>query len=416
MTSILADLAIQKPEIEEEKIWTKILQEVSSESNKISQGSAIVLGDPHCGKTSLITRIVNVDRPHHPSVFEYNFLTVNANEDNRQAYQITSSANLFGTQDHMNLPFYICDGSDDRWRRLYEFAFPKQLSKCVVVLCASFADPEKILESLQKWYKVIEESVRKYYSEDEINEAKQTQMKFWQEYVEPAENTYVESSEFKSNLLEPEQDVLTESCGISVMVVLTKTDDKAYLVDNELLRLQWKLRQFCLRHGASLFYTSAKNDINTELLRKYIAHRVYGAPFTKTAHIVDQASIFIPSGWDSQKKLEAEKEMFDTHSSKEEEKKKLTDTIDSAREKVQCEDEQTFLQALSNALTQEPSATKQREANPNSPANPPATNASPLANFFGGLMKGGTTNGAAAPPSQPKTDPAQLFQNMAAGR
>lgn len=77
-------------------------------------------------------------------------------------------------------------------------------------------------------------------------------MRFWQEYEEPAESTFVDSAEMKAELLEPEAGVLTENCGASVVVVITKTDEKPFSSSEELSRLQYQLRQFCLRHGAAL--------------------------------------------------------------------------------------------------------------------------------------------------------------------
>ena len=44
-----------------------------------------------------------------------------------------------------------------------------------------------------------------------------------------------------------------------------------------LMRLQ--VRKFCLQYGASLFYTSVKEDKNCDLLYKYLVHRIYHFPF-----------------------------------------------------------------------------------------------------------------------------------------
>lgn len=51
-------------------------------------------------------------------------------------------------------------------------------------------------------------------------------------------------------------------------------------------------------------YTSAKEEKNTALLYKYLIHRVCGMPFTTPAQVVDKDSIFVPAGWDNDKKLE----------------------------------------------------------------------------------------------------------------
>ena len=40
-----------------------------------------------------------------------------------------------------------------------------------------------------------------------------------------------------------------------------------------------KIRKFCLQYGASLFYTSVKEDKNCDLLYKYLVHRIFNFPF-----------------------------------------------------------------------------------------------------------------------------------------
>ena len=40
-----------------------------------------------------------------------------------------------------------------------------------------------------------------------------------------------------------------------------------------------KVRKFCLQYGASLFYTSVKEDKNCDLLYKYLVHRIFNFPF-----------------------------------------------------------------------------------------------------------------------------------------
>lgn len=55
---------------------------------------------------------------------------------------------------------------------------------------------------------------------------------------------------------------------------------------------QW-IRKFCLNYGAALFYTSAKEDKNCDLLYKYLTHRIYGLPFQAPALIVEKDAVFM---------------------------------------------------------------------------------------------------------------------------
>lgn len=72
--------------------------------------------------------------------------------------------------------------------------------------------------------------------------------------MEPAGSVYTDTigTEFRPEFVELEQSVLTETCGTPIIVVLTKTDDKPGLSAEEMLRLQYQVRKFCLTHGAAL--------------------------------------------------------------------------------------------------------------------------------------------------------------------
>lgn len=55
---------------------------------------------------------------------------------------------------------------------------------------------------------------------------------------------------------------------------------------------QW-IRRFCLQHGAALFYTSAKEDKNCDLLYKYLTHKIYGLPFRTPALVVEKDAVLM---------------------------------------------------------------------------------------------------------------------------
>ena len=68
-------------------------------------------------------------------------------------------------------------------------------------------------------------------------------------------------------------------------MVVTKTDFMSELEkdfdykDEHFDFIQQAVRKFCLQYGASLFYTSVKEDKNCDLLYKYLVHRIYNFPF-----------------------------------------------------------------------------------------------------------------------------------------
>jgi hypothetical protein len=57
-------------------------------------------------------------------------------------------------------------------------------------------------------------------------------------------------------LLPPEKGVLDENCGAILFVVITKSDMFTELSTEQLDKVQYHVRQFCLRHGAALVMLS----------------------------------------------------------------------------------------------------------------------------------------------------------------
>ena len=55
-----------------------------------------------------------------------------------------------------------------------------------------------------------------------------------------------------SLLLPPEKGVLDENCGAALFVVITKSDLYTELSTEQQDKVQYHVRQFCLRHGAAL--------------------------------------------------------------------------------------------------------------------------------------------------------------------
>jgi len=67
--------------------------------------------------------------------------------------------------------------------------------------------------------------------------------------------------------------------------------------------IQQHLRRICLTYGASLVYTSAKKNVNCDVLLQYIHHKLYNFDFTHKAQLMDKDSLLIPAGFDSVSKI-----------------------------------------------------------------------------------------------------------------
>lgn len=61
------------------------------------------------------------------------------------------------------------------------------------------------------------------------------------------------------------------------------------------------VREFALRYGASVIFTSCLKGTNMELLYSYLKHIFFEADFAIGPEINNKESIFIPSGFDSPK-------------------------------------------------------------------------------------------------------------------
>ncbi|KAG5455324.1 Cytoplasmic dynein 1 light intermediate chain 2 [Clonorchis sinensis] len=98
--------------------------------------------------------------------------------------------------------------------------------------------------------------------------------------------------------------------GIPVLVVVTKADAGVTLerengfTDEHFDVIQYHLRKICLQYRAGLLYLSAKEKINTELLRRYLKHRLYATPFHTSALMTEPTALFIPCGWDNAHRIE----------------------------------------------------------------------------------------------------------------
>jgi len=84
---------------------------------------------------------------------------------------------------------------------------------------------------------------------------------------------------------------------------MTQLESEHGLTDQHFDFLQQAVRRLCLTYGASLFYTSVKEDKNCDLLYKYLVHTNYNFPLTTPALVVERDALFIPAGWDTMTKI-----------------------------------------------------------------------------------------------------------------
>uniref|UniRef100_A0A8D3BIU6 Dynein light intermediate chain n=1 Tax=Scophthalmus maximus TaxID=52904 RepID=A0A8D3BIU6_SCOMX len=297
---------------EGQSLWSSILSEVSTRSSsKLPWGKNIVVfGEDGSGKTSLMAKLQGADHNKKGRGLEYLYLSVH-DEDR---------------DDLTRCNVWILDG-DVYHKSLLKFAVSAQsLPDCLAVFVADMSRPWTIMESLQKWASLLRDHVDKLRIPPEnMREMEQKMVKAFQEYTEPEDATSSSpqrraptAGEDEAVVLPLGDNTLSYNLGIPVLIVCTKCDAVSVLEKEQDYReehfdfIQSNIRRFCLQYGAGLIYTSVKEEKNMDLLYKYIVHKVYDFQFTTPALVVEKDAVFIPSGWDNEKKIGILHENFTT--------------------------------------------------------------------------------------------------------
>ncbi|KAM6950264.1 cytoplasmic dynein 1 light intermediate chain 2 isoform 1-T1 [Lycodopsis pacificus] len=290
-------------EEEGQNLWTSILSEVSTtSSSKLPSGKNILIfGEDGSGKTALMAKLQGVDHNKRGRGLEYLYL--NVHDEDRD--------------DPTRCNVWILDG-DLYHKGLLKFAVSaRSLPDCLAVFVADMSRPWTIMESLKKWASVLRDHVDKLkISPEDMREMEQKMVKGFQEYTEPEDappsspqRRAPTAGEDEAVVLPLGDNTLTHNLGIPVLIVCTKCDAVSVLEKEHDYReehfdfIQSHIRQFCLQYGAGLIYTSVKEEKNMDLLYKYLVHKMYEFQFTTPALVVEKDAVFIPSGWDNEKKI-----------------------------------------------------------------------------------------------------------------
>ncbi|XP_007553974.1 cytoplasmic dynein 1 light intermediate chain 2 isoform X1 [Poecilia formosa] len=291
-----------KEDEEGQTLWSSILSEVSTRSSsKLPSGKNIlVFGEDGSGKTTLMAKLQGAEPNKKGRGLEYLYL--NVHDEDRD--------------DLTRCNVWILDG-DLYHKGLLKFAVtPQSLPDCLAVLVADMSRPWTIMESMQKWASVLRDHVDKLkVPPEDMRELEQRMVKAFQEYAEPEDANPASprraptSGEDEAVVLPLGDNTLTHNLGIPVLIVCTKCDAISVLEKEHDFRdehfdfIQSCIRRFSLQYGAGLIYTSVKEEKNLDLLYKYIVHKLYDFQFVTPALVVEKDAVFIPSGWDNEKKI-----------------------------------------------------------------------------------------------------------------
>lgn len=294
-------------EADRENLWSCLLSEVQTSRNSQlpAAKSLLVLGDKESGKTTLIAKLQGNEDPKKGSGLEYGYIDV------RDEYR----------DDHTRLSHWILDG-DASHASLLNFALTEaKYADTTVLLCVAMTSPWNIMDQLQNWASLLQDHIDKLpLTAEQVKGYQTAAWRRWQQYIEPGDEQEItsptkrgrapgEGGEGEAELDPLPEGTLARNLGLDLIVVVTKTDFMADLEkdydykDEHFDFIQQAVRKFCLQYGASLFYTSVKEDKNCDLLYKYLVHRIYQFPFKTPALVVEKDAVFIPAGWDNDKKI-----------------------------------------------------------------------------------------------------------------
>uniref|UniRef100_H2LF35 Dynein light intermediate chain n=1 Tax=Oryzias latipes TaxID=8090 RepID=H2LF35_ORYLA len=357
------------PEEEDgQNLWSTILSEVSTHSrSKLPSGkNVLVMGEVGSGKTTLVAKLQGIEEYMKGRGLEYLYFSVHDDD----------------IDDHTRCNAWVLDG-DLYHKGLQGVAVPvDSVENTLLLITVDMSRPWNALDSLQKWAAVAREHIDKLrVAPEKLREMEHRIVKQFQEYIEPGsgeDGVPQRRSEEEEGVLLPLGDnTLTHNLGIPVVVVCTKCDAISTLEkehdyrDEHLDFIQSHIRQFCLHHGATLLYTSVKEMKNLDILYKYLVHRLYGFPFHCGAQVVEKDAVFIPSGWDNEKKIAILYENFQTV--------KADDNYEDVivkppvrkivhEKEIQAEDDQVFLVKLQDTSSRAPTGSP-RTSNRSAAAN-----------------------------------------------
>ncbi|KAM4539473.1 cytoplasmic dynein 1 light intermediate chain 1 isoform 1-T1 [Odontesthes bonariensis] len=376
-------------------LWSTILSEVSTHSrSKLPSGkNVLVMGEVGSGKTTLVAKLQGVEEYMKGRGLEYLYFSVHDDD----------------IDDQTRCNAWVLDG-DLYHKGLQGVAVPvDSIESTLLLITVDMSRPWNTLDSLQKWAAVAREHIDKLrVAPEKLRELEHRVVKQFQEYTEPGsgeDGTPQRRSEEEEGVLLPLGDnTLTHNLGIPVVVVCTKCDAISTLEkehdyrDEHLDFIQSHIRRFCLQYGASLLYTSVKEMKNLDILYKYLVHRLYGFPFHCPAQVVERDAVFIPSGWDNEKKIAILHENFQTV--------KADDSYEDVivkppvrkfvhEKEIQAEDDQVFLVKLQSLLAKQPTVTAGRPVDTASRAptgSPRTSNRSAAANVANAMPQSGQTS------------------------
>lgn len=230
----------------------------------------------------------------------------------------------FFDYDHLedNNIWYLSD--PERKDFLIENMKPENLENTIFAIVLDFTKPWTFPDQLAQWADIIFEINKKLFLQLSVTKQNQmrknienhykfyknpdkTQQKPVEEEQKEGEGGEEEEIREAINDMDLEDGILNVNLGVPIMVICAKSEvvstgeTMKYFHQTRFDYILKHLREFCLRYGAALVFTSSRKGTNLELLYNYLRHRFFDADFNVGPELNNKESIFIPSGFDSPK-------------------------------------------------------------------------------------------------------------------
>lgn len=197
---------------------------------------------------------------------------------------------------------------------------PEHFDNLIIAIVLDFTKPWEFLDQLSKWADVIFEISKKLPTskKNEMQKRLEDHFKFYknpdkaeevseQQESEESKNQDSDQNEMNEALQNMALDdgILNVNLGIPVVILCNKSEvvvsgETTKYFETRLEFIMRHLREFALRYGASLMFTSTKKGTNLEEFYAYMLHRYFDLS-TVSPEVVNKDSTLIPTGYDSPK-------------------------------------------------------------------------------------------------------------------
>lgn len=310
----------EKPATGSTDLWQTLLRDTAAKT-RMKDSNLFVLGDRCSGKGSLLKKLrfraqadSTAEAPSHkfPEALSFSYFNLFDPDDaDNDALDVPTKVNVWSM-------------GDPRYAKLLQSAVPTaDLDHSMIVIVLNLSKPHTILEELHRWLEVAEDTVKNAFSELPL--AKQDELKARIQNAFDSKHAAIPASSDDAESKKDDEDSTSDvpaaasgtkvenNIGVPIVVVAAQSD---FLLDDRSSNaltgdqcdfLQMHLRRVCLRFGASLCYTSTlRAGTNCTVLQKYLLRQLYPSQYTFVPkhEVIVRDAIFIPAGWDSERRIE----------------------------------------------------------------------------------------------------------------